>query len=487
KPLLKKETLQTEDRVNYIFPGAGSGVLMENGMLVFPVGGVDKAGKSVSMIVYSRDNGSSWTLSEGMSPADCFGPVVTEWERGQIFMIAHCEHSQRVYESRDMGRNWTEAVGVLPGVWVNSQSEVSWDVNLHVDALISATIEGRKLMLYPQTVYALGEGTEKALYLCVTDNNRSFSVGPLAVENAEKGKFDNTLLYSDGNLYIAQEKHMTTHKGISLARLTEELNTIKLVLSTWAELDAFFSKSSVPTAGLVGFLSNAASDRTWIDEYRCVNATVTKAAKVAYGFKFTGSGSGATWPMKSRGDKNHYGFVNQNFTIVAMVIIHLVPNVSTSLLGAGLGDGERTKFIGLSYGKEKKWETVFQGTKTASNSTWEPEREYLVALVLQGGNKGSVYVDGVLVGSSATLTTPDTRGREITHFYIGGDEGESGSHVTVKNVLLYNQLLDVGEIKTPFKSIAAKLKAEYGDGSMHEGVSRVLVVLLGLCAFAFLC
>ncbi|EKF28247.1 trans-sialidase, putative, partial [Trypanosoma cruzi marinkellei] len=67
KPLLKKETLQTEDRVNYIFPGAGSGVLMENGMLVFPVGGVDKAGKSVSMIVYSRDNGSSWVLSEGVS------------------------------------------------------------------------------------------------------------------------------------------------------------------------------------------------------------------------------------------------------------------------------------------------------------------------------------------------------------------------------------------------------------------------------------
>ncbi|RNC58190.1 trans-sialidase [Trypanosoma cruzi] len=40
KPLLKKEALQTEDKVNYFFPGAGSGVLMENGMLVFPVEGV---------------------------------------------------------------------------------------------------------------------------------------------------------------------------------------------------------------------------------------------------------------------------------------------------------------------------------------------------------------------------------------------------------------------------------------------------------------
>ncbi|EKF38201.1 trans-sialidase, putative, partial [Trypanosoma cruzi marinkellei] len=222
----------------------------------------------------------------------------------------------------------------------------------------------------------------------VTDNNRTFSVGPLSVDSTENEALANTLLYSGGNLYIAQEKYMATHKGISLARLTEELNTIKFVLSSWAQLDALFSKSSVPTAGLVGFLSSATSDNTWIDEYRCVNATVTKAAKVAYGFKFTGPSSGATWPVNSREDDNHYGFVDYDFTLVATVTIHQAPNVSTSLLGAVLGDSKRTRFIGLSYSTGSEWETVFDGTKKAQKSTWKPGREHRVALVLQGTHKG---------------------------------------------------------------------------------------------------
>ncbi|EKF29242.1 trans-sialidase, putative, partial [Trypanosoma cruzi marinkellei] len=246
-----------------------------------------------------------------------------------------------------------------------------------------------------------------------------------------------------------------------------------------------FSKSSVPTAGLVGFLSSATSDNTWIDEYRCVNATVTKAAKVAYGFKFTGPSSGATWPVNSREDDNHYGFVDYDFTLVATVTIHQAPNVSTSLLGAVLGDSKRTRFIGLSYSTGSEWETVFDGTKKAQKSTWKPGREHRVALVLQGGNKGSVYVDGVLVGSSATLPMPDTRGREITHFSIGGDKGDTNSSVTVTNVFLYNRPLTVGEIKMVKKSDDKK---GGGDGSMRGGVSQLLLLLLllGLCGFVAL-
>ncbi|RNC35545.1 trans-sialidase, partial [Trypanosoma cruzi] len=181
KLLLKKETLQTEDTVNYFFPGAGSGVLMGNGMLVFPVEGADKDDNSVSMIVYSTDNGSSWVLSEGVSPADCLGPLVTEWESGKILMIVHCERSQRVYESRDMGERWTEARGKLSGVWGELRSGVPWDEKLHVDALVTATIDGRKLTLYTQRRCPLGEKRPTALYLWVTDNNRTFSVGPLSV------------------------------------------------------------------------------------------------------------------------------------------------------------------------------------------------------------------------------------------------------------------------------------------------------------------
>ncbi|RNF08593.1 trans-sialidase [Trypanosoma cruzi] len=231
-----------------------------------------------------------------------------------------------------------------------------------------------------------------------------------------------------------------TRRDISLARLTEELKTIKSTLSTWAQLDASFSKSSTPMTGLVGFLSNTSSGgNTWIDEYRCVDASVTKAAKVKNGFKFAGPGSMATWPVNSREDSRQYSFVNHRFTLVATVTIHQVAKGSTPLLGAGLGDGHGAKIIGLSYGMNKTWETVFDGKKTTSNTTWELGKEHQVALMLQDGNKGSVYVDGVIVGNPAKIPKVGALGHEITHFYFGGGEGDSDSSVTVTNVFLYNR------------------------------------------------
>ncbi|RNC44683.1 trans-sialidase [Trypanosoma cruzi] len=115
----------------------------------------------------------------------------------------------------------------------------------------------------------------------------------------------------------------------------------------------------------------------------------------------------------------------------------------------------------------------FTAQKTASGSTWEPGKEYQVALMLQEGNKGCMYVDGVIVGSPETIITPETQGFEISFFYIGGDEGGSGSNATLTSFFLYNRPLSVGELKLVKKS----------EGSTHGGALRVL--LLGLCGFAF--
>ncbi|PWV14020.1 putative trans-sialidase, Group II [Trypanosoma cruzi] len=449
----------------------GSGVLMEDGTIVFPVSARNEAeNDGFSMIIYSTDNGSTWSLSEGMSPAKCYHPRITEWE-GSLLMIVDCENGQRVYESRDMGATWTEAVGTLPGVWAKSQPKVSQYVSLHVEALITATIEGRKVMLCTQRGYASGKNKATALYLWVTDNNRSFYFGPVAVEEAAKWEFASALLYSDGSLHLLQRRGNGEGGVISLARLTEELNTIKSVLSTWAQLDASFSASSTPTAGLVGLLSNSANGETWIDDYHSVNATVRNAVKVHDGFKFTGFGSGAIWPVNHRESNGPHTFVNYNFTLVATVIVHKVPKISTTLLGAVLAEPISTLFIGLSYGTDGTWETVFNGETTKSGSAWGPGKEYQVAIMLQDGNKGSVYLDGVSVGSLATLPTPEVRGAEIADFYfVGGEDEEDkkSSSVTVRNVFLYNRPLGADELRMVKKS----------DGSMHGGVSRALLLLL---------
>ncbi|PWU84269.1 putative trans-sialidase, Group II [Trypanosoma cruzi] len=468
-----------ERKFERVFPSGGSGVLMDNGALVFPVIAIEEENDGFSMIIYSTDDGANWMLSNGTSPARCETPRVTEWE-GSLLMIVDCENDQSVFESRDMGTTWTEAIGTLPGVWTKSKSKFISDRGFYVEALITATIEGRKVMLYTQRGDFSEKNKAKALHLLVTDNIRLFCVGPVAMEDGMNWLSASSLLYSDGNLHLLRQRENSKCSAFSLSRLTEELSTIKFVLSTWAKKDAFFSKSSAPTAGLVAVLSDAASDGRWIDEYRCVNATVTKAAKVKNGFKFTGPGSGAMWSMSRWGPNKQYSFVNHRFTLVATVTIHQVPKGSTPLLGAGLGDGHGAKIIGLSCGMNKTWETVFDGKKTTSNTTWELGKEHQVALMLQDGNKGSVYVDGVIVGGPAKIPKVGALGHEITHFYFGGDEGDSDSSVTVTNVFLYNRPLSVGELKMVRKSDGKKGK---GDGSMRGGISRLLLLLgLGFCA-----
>ncbi|EAN86731.1 trans-sialidase-like protein [Trypanosoma cruzi] len=431
-----------EGNLKEFFAAGGSGVLMENGTLVFPL--MAKSGNSdiYSMIIYSKDDGSTWALSEGMSPAKCLNPRITEWE-GSLLMIVDCEDEQKVYESRDMGRSWTEAIGTLSGVWVKSRS-FFWYLSLHVEAFITATIEGRKVMLYTQRGYASGEKRATALYVWVTDNNRSFHFGPVGMDNAAlREELASSLLYSGGNLHLLQRRDSGEGSFMSLSRLTDELSTIKSVLSTWSQKDIFFSSFSIPTAGLVAVLSDEASDGRWNDEYLCLNATVTNATKVKEGMQLTESNSGVLWPVNTRDDNLRHVFLSHDFTVVATVTIKNAPSADAPLLGAMWGDTNSSYTMGILYTADNKWETIFNGTKTTRSSTWESGKEYQVALMLQG-NKSSMYVDGQSLGEKETLLTGE-KPLELVHFCFGAC-GIKNFPVTVKNVFLYNRPLNPTEM-----------------------------------------
>ncbi|RNE94809.1 group II trans-sialidase superfamily [Trypanosoma rangeli] len=399
-----------------------------------------------------------------MLPGGCTDPLIVEWEQGQLLMVAKCNSLSKVFESRDIGATWTEAVRTLTRVQPMLLPDSSRTAE-GVGSLTTATIAGKKVMLYTQKGIPPGEMVEAtALYLWVTDSNRTFHLGPISMDTAEKWTSNNTLLYSNNALHLLQERVSTTTKGVSLAPLTEQLKTITSVLETWEKLDSFLSNSSVPTAGLVGFLSDASGDATWNDAYRCLNATVRNATKVEDGFKFTGSKSYAVWPVNMRKYRSVHSFVNYAFTLVATVTIHEVPKESVPLLGAGLGRKQSTTFVGLSYTTQKRWGTVFNGMTTTHNSAWEPGKEYRVALMLQD-NKGSVYVDGVLVGSSDTLPTPESRRHDISHFYFGGGKNSS---VTVKNVFLYNHPLNAMKLKKVDSSDASEQRPGNSSSAFEQ-------------------
>ncbi|EKF98103.1 trans-sialidase, putative, partial [Trypanosoma cruzi] len=99
KPLLSLITpAASKSKLSEFSPSGGSGVLMEDGTLVFPLMAMNKKpNEAFYTIVYSKNDGKNWLLSEGMSPPNCYNPRITEWE-GKLLMIVDCVNGRRVYE-----------------------------------------------------------------------------------------------------------------------------------------------------------------------------------------------------------------------------------------------------------------------------------------------------------------------------------------------------------------------------------------------------
>ncbi|PBJ78385.1 trans-sialidase [Trypanosoma cruzi cruzi] len=513
--------------------GGGSGVKMKDGTFVFPVEGT-KNGKAVSLVLYTATE--SGNLSKGMSADGCSDPSVVEWKDKKLMMMTACDDGRRrVYESGDKGDSWTEALGTLSRVWGNKHNGNEKGVR---SGFITATIEERDVMLVTLPVYSNSNENEKGeLHLWLTDNTHIADIGSVSGDDDAAAS---SLLYKSGEaneeeliaLYEKRKVGGESSLGMVSVRLTEQLQRVKEVLTTWKEVDDRVSQlcpiSSTAkdastangcgadkiTDGLVGFLSGNFSGNTWKDEYLGVNATVTKGTNgVAAGYAdgVTFHGAWAEWPVGRQGENQLYHFANYNFTLVATVSIDGVPKEGSPipLMGTKMNDDNNPVLLGLSYEKEGKWQVLCGGKTTKElRSNWEPETTHQVAIVLQNGTQGSVYVDGQRVGDApCELNNADSKG--ISHFYIGGDGGSAGSKedvpVTATNVLLYNRPLDGNEIRvlnaskvsipklTDLKTLAAGATGvgtarhfgANGDGSAVCGGGLLpLLLLLGLWGIA---
>ncbi|RNF05070.1 trans-sialidase [Trypanosoma cruzi] len=98
----------------------------------------------------------------------------------------------------------------------------------------------------------------------------------------------NALLYSDGLLHLVGARDNEEKSSLFPVPLTEELQMITSIPRNWADVDASFSALPVSAVGLVEYLSNAGTANTWIDECRCVIATVTNGKNVTNGPQFAG-------------------------------------------------------------------------------------------------------------------------------------------------------------------------------------------------------
>ncbi|PBJ78042.1 trans-sialidase [Trypanosoma cruzi cruzi] len=445
--------------------GAGVATVASNGNLVYPVQVTDMKKQVFSKIFYSADEGKTWNFSEGRSDFGCSEPVVLEW-KNKFIVNTRVDYRRRlVYNSGDMEKPWVEAVGTLSRVWGPSPKS---DQPGSQSSFTAVTIEGMRVMLFTHPLNFKGRWLRDRLNLWLTDNQRIYNVGQVSI--GDENSAYSSVLYKDDKLYCLHEINSNEVYSLVFARLVGELMIIKSVLQSWKNWDSHLSSICTPadpaasssergcgpavtTVGLAGFLSDNATQNVWEDAYRCVNASTANAEKVPNGFKFAGVGGGALWPVSQQGQNQRYHFANE-FTLVASVTIYKFPSAATPLLGASLDSSGGKKLLGLSYDEKRQWQPIYGSTQATPTGSWEVNKKYHVVLAM-ANKMGSVYIDGEPLAGSGQTVVPDEGTPDISHFYIGSYNSSNmptESHVTAKNVFLYNRQLNAKEIRTLFLS-----------------------------------
>ncbi|ESS60899.1 trans-sialidase [Trypanosoma cruzi Dm28c] len=448
--------------------GGGSGAVMDDGTLVFPMQAKKSDGTKVLLSMHFPNSVNKWELSSETPGNGCRDPTLVKWEKYEgdnerLFMMAHCAGGYYdVYRSTPHGVSWYNLGEPINRVWGNSHNRKGDGVQ---SGSTTATIEEKEVMLITAPVYPKDDGKGR-LHLWVTDNARVYDVGLVSREDDDAAASSLLMKEKDNELISLYENRKDGAYNLVAVRLTEKLERIKEVVKRWKDLDSALQTRSygssgtvdlptkgmcngrVPTDGLVGFLSGNFSENTWRDEYLGVNATVTNGKRrVPNGWTFKGPGAGAVWPVGDMGQTVPYYFANNKFTLVATVSIHEVPQSGSSpvpLIGVKMNDTKGTVLFGLSYTHDKKWLAIPENSGNAEDiGVWKPNKTYQVVLRMDDSDFWTVFVNREEI-LQARYDDHLFNSHRISHFYIGGDsknQSATGGHVTVTNVMLYNERL----------------------------------------------
>ncbi|RNE96088.1 trans-sialidase, partial [Trypanosoma rangeli] len=441
----------------------GSGAVMGDGAVVFPVQATKDGGKNVLLVVRFTPMWNRWTPVVDTEGEGCHNPSIVEWgevDDRRIFMMAPCtDGSYHVYRTITSLDYWYDSTPISR-VLGNSRDRKGEAVR---SGFITATINGKKVMLLTTPVYSDEKGKGQ-LHLWVTDNARVHDVGPVSREGDDAAA--SSLLYraDKKELILLYEKKSGDSYSLVAVSLTEQLKQIKSVVKAWKDMDTALKncastgtvdpriknvcKSAVPTKGLIGFWSNSLEGSLWKDEYFGVNAMAHggNVAGTEGGVRFRGAAAGAEWPVGKLGQNQPYYFVNNDFTLVATVMINAVPEADSPvpLMGVRMNDNASTVLVGLFYTKDKKWGVTVNGKSRGlpdKDVTWQPGTTYQVVLK-KDGESLYVYVDNNELIQEKVPASEYTS-QDVLDFYVGGDgaKGTDEVDVTVGNVLLYNEAL----------------------------------------------
>ncbi|RNE95943.1 trans-sialidase, partial [Trypanosoma rangeli] len=225
----------------HLSAGGGSGVVLSDGTLVFPMQATDKDGKNELLVMRLEASKGKWTVSWETTGGGCREPSIVEWEGDQkLIAIAPCVGGYYdAYKSTGAGTDWFGSTPITR-VWGTSLKRQGDGVR---SGFITAAIEDKKVMLLTTPVYSeeKKEDNKKGkgrLHLWVTDNARVHDVGPVSSEEHDAAA--SSLLYrkkseKEEELVLLYEKKNDGDDSFSLVsvRLTAQLELIKEVVKTW--------------------------------------------------------------------------------------------------------------------------------------------------------------------------------------------------------------------------------------------------------------
>jgi sialidase-1 len=94
---------------HFLLQGPGRGITMHNGTLVFPIQFIDGEGVPNAGVMYSKDEGATWTI-HNLARTNTTEAQVVEIEPGVLMLNMRDNRggSRAVSITKDMGRTWTE-------------------------------------------------------------------------------------------------------------------------------------------------------------------------------------------------------------------------------------------------------------------------------------------------------------------------------------------------------------------------------------------
>ncbi|RNF04500.1 trans-sialidase [Trypanosoma conorhini] len=297
-------------------------------------------------------------------------------------------------------------------------------------------------------------------------------VGPISDPVSNAGS--SALLYTGGRLFSLHERGQRSSTSVFLKDLDAELQRVKSVVAAWEKSGAQPSSSRLSsylrypssnrtcrpaghTDGLVGFLSDNATDEYWENDLHREGAAVTKALKAPCGLRLQGHGARALWSVATTPEAAEYKFTNNEFTLVATVLIHNPRAGDIPLLSVGLDAKGGKRLLGLAYTTHRHWMARYGHLSRLAPLKWEPRRRYHVALTLRDG-QGFVYVDGKPLPGGGTRVDRSKDSSSSLHVTFGAHRGPTAymeTDLTVASVMLYNRPLSEDEIAALHKGMEA--------------------------------